>query len=69
VAVAEAQGLCESFAAELAALEPFAAAGLVAFDSPGRIVVPDDARVALRSICAVFDRYLNPQETRHALAV
>jgi len=58
----------EKFAAELVALAPLVAEGLVHIEGM-RIVVPDSARVALRSICAVFDRYLVEQEGRHALAV
>jgi oxygen-independent coproporphyrinogen-3 oxidase len=58
----------EQFAAELEALIPMVADGIAAVD--GYVVrVPLEARPLLRTVCAVFDQYLVPTETRHAHAV
>jgi oxygen-independent coproporphyrinogen-3 oxidase len=58
----------DHFAPEVAMLEPLAADGLVEID-PSRLRVPPAARPLLRSVCAVFDQYLQPSETLHARAV
>lgn len=58
----------DHFAAELLMLEPLAADGLVEIDGR-RLAVPQEARPLLRTVCAVFDAYLKPSETRHARAV
>jgi len=65
-AVSGGQGVC--FARELAALAPLAREGLIRI-AGRRIQVLPHARAALRSVCAVFDRYLRQGEGRHALAV
>jgi oxygen-independent coproporphyrinogen-3 oxidase len=56
------------FADELDRVDALAADGLV--ERRGhRLVVPDEARPLVRSVCAVFDRYLAPDATRHAKAI
>jgi oxygen-independent coproporphyrinogen III oxidase len=54
--------------AELVALDPLVADGLVRIDC-GVITVPEAARTLVRRVACVFDPYLNPQEGRHAVAV
>jgi oxygen-independent coproporphyrinogen-3 oxidase len=56
------------FAVEFAALQDLATSGVVVVNG-GHIAVPAAARVAVRSVCAVFDRYLAGGGERHALAV
>ena len=61
---------CEAdhFAAELAQLASLDADGLVAVD--GHLVrVRDAGRALLRTVCAVFDTYLEADETHHAPAI
>ena len=58
----------DSFAAELAALAPMEADGLVVVEGD-RIRVPAKARPHLRTVCAAFDRYLQAGERRHARSV
>lgn len=53
---------------ELARIDALAEDGLVARQG-FRLTVPDAARPFLRSVCAVFDRYLAPGETRHSRAI
>ena len=56
------------FAEERARLEALAADGVVVLD--GDLVrVPAAARPLLRGVAAVFDRHLQPDATRHAVAV
>ncbi len=60
------------FAAEIAALDGMLADGLVEIEQGdlGPVVhVTAKGRPFVRAACAVFDRYLNPGETRHARAV
>ena len=56
------------FAGELAALAPMIEDGLVAVDA-ARISITEEARPLLRSVCAVFDRYLDGGAGRHSVAV
>ncbi|MFN3583412.1 oxygen-independent coproporphyrinogen III oxidase [Phenylobacterium sp.] len=55
-------------AAEVAALAPFAADGLVRIEG-SRIVVLGAGRLVIRSICAVFDTYFRPEAGRHSRAL
>ena len=56
------------FAEDLDALGEMAADGIVAVD--GRSIrVTETGRPFVRTVCAAFDRYLRPNETRHARAV
>ena len=57
----------EHFAAELHALEPLAKFGLVNVDDDW-ITVTDKGHMALRAICAVFDRHLRKSENRSAFS-
>ncbi len=56
------------FAAELAALAPLQADGLVEIHGR-RITVTEDGRTLVRAVCAAFDRYLKQGEQRHSKAV
>ncbi len=56
------------FADEIVALEGMAADGLVEI-AGWRVRVTETGRPFLRSVCAVFDAYLEPAATRHAQAV
>ena len=57
------------FAAELGKLGTLADEGLIEIDGP-RIRVKEEARPALRIVCAVFDTYLGQSAApRHAAAV
>lgn len=58
----------DRFAPELARLEPLAARGLVEIDG-WRVTVPAEARIAVRTVAAVFDSYLEAGAARHAAAV
>jgi oxygen-independent coproporphyrinogen III oxidase len=58
----------DHFAAEILMLEPLAADALVVIDG-WQLQVPQAARPMLRTVCAVFDAYLQPSETRHARAI
>ncbi len=58
----------DHFAAELAALVPMAADGLLTVED-NRIRVSSEARPYLRTVCSAFDLYLQGGETRHAQAV
>lgn len=58
----------EDFADAMLALAPLAADGLVAVNA-GRVEIPPEARIAVRSICAAFDRYLAPGGARHSPAI
>ena len=56
------------FAEDLDALREMEADGIVAVD--GRSIrVTETGRPFVRTVCAAFDRYLRPDETRHARAV
>ena len=56
------------FSAELAAMEPLIADGLVTVTGH-HITVTNDGRTLVRAACAAFDRYLKPGEQRHSKAV
>lgn len=56
------------FVPDLNRLTPFSAEGMVTLDG-WRVAVPAEARIALRSIAAVFDAYLDQNQARHAAAV
>jgi oxygen-independent coproporphyrinogen-3 oxidase len=58
----------ERFAPELARLEAMARDGIVSIEG-ARVTLPAHARPLLRTVCAVFDQYLEASETRHARAV
>jgi oxygen-independent coproporphyrinogen-3 oxidase len=67
--VAGRHGISAShFEAELAALAPLQADGLVQVDG-NRISVTPDGRTLVRAVCAAFDRYLKAGEQRHSKAV
>lgn len=58
----------EGFASELAALAPLVDTGLVAIDC--RCVrVMESGRPLVRTVCAIFDRYLSAGRARHSRAV
>lgn len=57
----------DHFASELAALDRFGEEGIVERNGD-RIVIPDDARAFVRTVCAVFDQYLKPDKTRYSRA-
>ena len=65
---AEAGRAANGFAAELAALAPLRRDGLVEI-SGRRVRITEDGRPLMRSVCAVFDRYLGAGEARHSRAV
>jgi oxygen-independent coproporphyrinogen-3 oxidase len=68
-AIARARGTTpDRFAPELARLQALAASGLVGIDG-WRIAVAPEARIAVRTIAAVFDTYLEAGAARHAAAV
>ncbi len=52
----------------LSALAGMAADGVVALDG-ARVRMTERGRPFVRTVCAAFDRYLEPGETRHAQAV
>ena len=58
----------DRFGPELDALATMARDGLVEL-SDNRVTVPEQARPLLRSVCAVFDRYLETGAARHSRAV
>ena len=61
-------GSAGRLAAELEALEPFRADGLLTIDD-GLIRVEPEGRPLIRTICAVFDSYLERSLARHSRAV
>ena len=61
-------GYADRFSAELEALEPFAADGLVTIDED-RIWIAPAGRPLVRSVCAIFDAYLDRGAGRHSRAV
>ncbi len=68
-AVAQAHGRdATEFAAELQSLARFRDDGLIEIDRD-RIELRVPARPFVRTVCAVFDRYLKAEETQHARAV
>jgi oxygen-independent coproporphyrinogen III oxidase len=56
------------FPAEMAALQPLLAEGFVRLDG-ARLIVPPEARAAVRLVASVFDAYLNQGKAVHAVAV
>lgn len=54
--------------AAISALAPFLGDGLVVFEG-ARLRVVGDGRLVVRSICAAFDQYFDPQVGRHAKAI
>jgi len=54
--------------AELSALAPLAADGLVSNEG-GVLTVPEPMRALVRRVACVFDAYLHPESGRHAVAV
>ena len=67
--LARAHGFAEDiFEADIAQLEPLVADGLVAVSGP-RVRIPEDARLMMRTVAAVFDRYLQTGRGRHSRAV
>jgi oxygen-independent coproporphyrinogen-3 oxidase len=57
-----------SFDAELEALAPLAAEGLVRIDGK-RMTVTENGRPFVRLAAAAFDAYLSKSRTRHSVAV
>lgn len=53
------------FDSAVVALSPMVEDGLVSL-TKGRIEISDNARPVVRSVCSVFDAYLQPQPTMHA---
>lgn len=67
--VARDHGLpAEGFLEDLDALAPQARDGLVRLDG-WRVTIPEAARLMMRTVCAVFDRYLATGKGRHSRAV
>ena len=67
-ATAAAHGTVEPFAAELARLAAMAANGVVELTGP-RVRISEVGRPWMRTVAAVFDRYLEAGKARHSLAV
>ena len=67
-AIAAEYGLDETFAPELEALEPMVADGLVLV-TENRIHITEEGRPLMRTVAAVFDRYLETGVARHSRAV
>jgi oxygen-independent coproporphyrinogen III oxidase len=61
-------GVGNRFAAELDALSPLAAEGLVRLEG-GRISVTEEGRPFARLVAAPFDAYLANARARHSVAV
>ena len=55
-------------AGSLESLRPMADDGLVQIDG-WRVVVPDEARPVLRTVCAAFDSYLATGKARHSATI
>ncbi len=58
----------DRFAQELSALAPMVRDGLVAIDG-SRVLITDVGQPLMRTVCAVFDRYLASGKGRHSRAV
>jgi len=58
----------DDFAAELRTIDSLTEHGLVR-RSAAKIIIPEDARSLVRTICAVFDAYLSTEETRYSRAM
>jgi oxygen-independent coproporphyrinogen-3 oxidase len=56
------------FASGMRSLSTLIAEGFVTIDG-WKITVPSEARIAVRCVCAAFDKYLQQSEGRHAIAV
>ncbi len=62
-------GAASAFTEVFDALAPLAADGICTIDGT-TVTVPQEARAAVRLVCATFDAYLHPQSpARHAVAV
>lgn len=61
-------GAAGRFSGEIAALAPFARAGLVQIDG-NRIAIPEQGRNFARLIASTFDAYLPANKARHSVAV
>ena len=62
------KGSAAGLSAELEALEPFEADGLLTFEDRLIRIAPE-GRPLVRTICAVFDAYLDRGIARHSRAV
>jgi oxygen-independent coproporphyrinogen-3 oxidase len=58
----------QGFAAELADLDEMRRDGLVEIEG-SRLTIPEEHRLLIRTVCAVFDRYLASGVARHSRAV
>ena len=58
----------DHFAPELARLAAMGADGLLTIDGP-RVLIREQARPIVRTVCAAFDRYLQQDEVRHSAAL
>ncbi|MDA1024327.1 MAG: coproporphyrinogen III oxidase, partial [Proteobacteria bacterium] len=67
-ALAVQYGLRETFAPELEALKPMAADGLLTV-TENRIRITEEGRSLMRTVAAVFDRYLKTGAAKHSRAV
>ena len=67
-AIATRHGSTETFAAELSALEPYRAMGMVTLDG-GHVRVSERGRPFVRLIAAAFDAWLDAEASRHSRAV
>ncbi|HEY4635060.1 MAG TPA: coproporphyrinogen III oxidase, partial [Rhodospirillales bacterium] len=67
-ATAAAHGTVEPFAAELARLAAMAADGVIELTGT-RVRISEVGRPWMRTVAAVFDRYLEAGKARHSLAV
>jgi oxygen-independent coproporphyrinogen-3 oxidase len=56
------------FASDMRSLSTLIAEGFVTIDG-WKITVPSEVRIAVRCVCAAFDKYLQQSEGRHAIAV
>jgi oxygen-independent coproporphyrinogen-3 oxidase len=65
---ADLNGSAGRFAAELEALEPFVADDVVQVEA-GSIRIRPEGRALVRTVCAVFDSYLDHGAARHSRAV
>jgi oxygen-independent coproporphyrinogen-3 oxidase len=66
--VAAGFGVVEPFAVELARLQPMASDGLVEI-AGRRVRITERGRPFMRTVAAVFDRYLESGKARHSRAV
>ena len=50
-------------------LQPLVADGLCRVEEDGSVIVPEDMRLFVRTVCLAFDAYYQPKPQRHAKAV